>query len=236
MSTPRQIHMESTWILRQYVEDQISTSFHVISVNFFNLFLIFKKSASFSRTFFDITSLAEKSALFPRTCFDVISMVEKIYIVSTYFFQCNFDGRKMHVVSPYSFHCNFDGRKIHVVSTYFFRCNWSGRNIHVVFTYYFWRDLDAQKCCIVFGKLWSTENIREGFSCVCNFKQLTFARLFSLNFSSKSPSFIEIWVLQPSPLSKELSQVSFLGIYRTATLPNNFWVATLLWSYSCKKL
>ena len=170
MSTPRQIHMESTWILRQYVEDQISKSFHVISVYFFNVFLIVKKSASFSRTFFDITSLAEKSALFPRTCFDVISMVEKIYIVSTYFFQCNFDGRKMHVVSPYSFHCNFDGR-----------------NIHVVFTYYFWRDLDAQKCCIVFGKLWSTENIREGFSCVCNFKQLTFARLFSLNFSSKSP-------------------------------------------------
>ena len=187
MSTPRQIHMESTWILRQYVEDQISTSFHVISVNFFNVFLIVKKSASFSRTFFDITSLAEKSALFPRTCFDVISMVEKIYIVSTYFFQCNFDGRKMHVVSPYSFHCNFDGRKIHVVSTYFFRCNWSGRNIHVVFTYYFWRDLDAQKCCIVFGKLWSTENIREGFSCVCNFKQLTFARFFFLNFLSKSP-------------------------------------------------
>ena len=170
MSTPRQIHMESTWILRQYVEDQISTSFHVISVNFFNVFLIVKKSASFSRTFFDITSLAEKSALFPRTWFDVISMVEKIYIVSTYFFQCNFDGRKMHVVSPYSFHCNFDGR-----------------NIHVVFTYYFWRDLDAQKCCIVFGKLWSTENIREGFSCVCNFKQLTFARFFFLNFLSKSP-------------------------------------------------
>ena len=64
---------------------------------------------------------------------------------------------------------------------------------------------------------------------------MTFARSFSLDFSSKSPSSIEIWVLQPPPLQKGLLQVSFLGIYRAATLANNFWAATLLWSYSYKK-
>ena len=36
-------------------------------------------------------------------------------------------------------------------------------------------------------------------------------------------------------MQKELSQVTFLGIYRTTTLTNKFWAATLLWSYSCKK-
>ena len=72
---------------------------------------------------------------------------------------------------------------------------------------------------------------------VCNFKQLTFARLFSLNFSSKSPWVAQFhWNLSLTPLQKELLQVSFLGIYRTTTLPNNFWATALLWSYSCKKV
>ena len=72
---------------------------------------------------------------------------------------------------------------------------------------------------------------------VCNFKQLTFERLFSLNFSSKSPWVAQFhWNLSLTPLQKELLQVSFLGIYRTTTLPNNFWATALLWSYSCKKV
>ena len=72
---------------------------------------------------------------------------------------------------------------------------------------------------------------------VCNFKQLTFARLFSLSFSSKSPWVTQFhWNLSLTPLQKELLQVSFLGIYRTTTLPNNFWATELLWSYSCKKV
>ena len=115
--------------------------------------------------------------------FDVISMVEK----STYFFWCNFAGRKTHVVSTYFFRCNFDGWKIHVVSMYFHRCNFVGRNVHVVFTYFFRRSFDGQRFDIVFGKLLANENIREGLSYICNFKQLNFARLFCLNFSSKSP-------------------------------------------------
>ena len=102
-------------------------------------------------------------------------------------FWCNFDGRKIHVVCMYFFRCNFNDRKIHVVSTYFYRCNCDGRNMHVAFTYFFWLNFDGQKFGIVFGELLANEKISEGFSCICNFKQLTFVRLLSLNFSSKSP-------------------------------------------------
>ena len=35
-------------------------------------------------------------------------------------------------------------------------------------------------------------------------------------------------VLQTPPLQKKLLKVSFLRIYRTTTLPNNFFAATLL--------
>ena len=104
-----------------------------------------------------------------------------------YFYRCNFTGRKIHVVSMYFFRYNFDGRKIYVVSTYFFRCNLSGWNMHVVFNYFYRRNFDGQKFDIVFGKLSANEIIWGDFSCVCNFKQLTFARLLSLSFSSKSP-------------------------------------------------
>ena len=52
-------HVNLTWILRRYVEDQISTSFHVIS-----------------GYFFDVISIVEKSTLFPRTFICVISVVK----------------------------------------------------------------------------------------------------------------------------------------------------------------
>ena len=52
---PRQFDM----VLRRYVEDQISTSFHVIS-----------------GYFFDVISIVEKSTLFPRTFIRVISLVK----------------------------------------------------------------------------------------------------------------------------------------------------------------
>ena len=35
--TPRQIDVDSTWIFTEYVEDQISTNFHVISRYFFDV-------------------------------------------------------------------------------------------------------------------------------------------------------------------------------------------------------
>ena len=103
-STPRRIDVDSTWILRRYVEYQISTNFHVISAYFFDVISMVEKSTGFLRTFFDVTSLvkkftwlphtffsvillAEKSTLFPCTFFSVISMVEKSTL-----FPCTFIG------------------------------------------------------------------------------------------------------------------------------------------------
>ena len=85
--TPRQIDVDSTWILRQYVEDQISTNFHVISAHFFDVISMVEKSTWFPRTLFDVISLVEKSTWLPRTFLDVISMVEK----STWFPPTFFD-------------------------------------------------------------------------------------------------------------------------------------------------
>ena len=77
MGTPRRIHVDSTWILNRYVEDQISTDLRVISAYFFDVISMTEKCKSFWCTFFDVTSLVEKSMSFPRTLFDVITMVEK---------------------------------------------------------------------------------------------------------------------------------------------------------------
>ena len=114
--TPRRIHVDSTWILRRYVEDQISTSFHVISAYVFDVILMVEKSTSFPRTFFDVISLVKKSALFSRTFFDVILMVENstyFYLeTTTYFFRCNFDGRNMHLVFTYFFDLILMGKNL----------------------------------------------------------------------------------------------------------------------------
>ena len=75
--TPRRIHVDSTWILRRYVQDQILTNFHVISAYFFDVISLVEESTWFPRTFFDVISMVEKPTLFPRTFFDVILMVEK---------------------------------------------------------------------------------------------------------------------------------------------------------------
>ena len=97
----RALHVDSTWILCRYVEDQISMNFHVISTYVF-----------------DIISMVEKSTLFPLTFFDVISMVEKSTLLPGAFFRC-----KIHCVSTYFFWRNFDGRIVYSVCTYFFRRN-----------------------------------------------------------------------------------------------------------------
>ena len=74
--TPRQIDVDSTWILRRYVEDQISTNFHVVSTYFFDVISLIEKSTLFPRTSFDVISMVEKSTSFPRIFFNVISFVE----------------------------------------------------------------------------------------------------------------------------------------------------------------
>ena len=73
----RRINVDSTWILRGYVGNQISTSFHVISMHFFDVISLIEKSTSFPRTFFDVISMVEKSTLFPRIFIGLISMAEK---------------------------------------------------------------------------------------------------------------------------------------------------------------
>ena len=85
--TPSRIDVDSTWILCRYVEDQISTNFHVISAFFFDVVLMVEKSTWFPRTFLDVISMAEKFTWFPRNFFDVISMVEK----STWFLRTFFN-------------------------------------------------------------------------------------------------------------------------------------------------
>ena len=100
MGTPRRIHVDSTSILRRYVEGQISKNFCVISRYFFNVISMVQKSTSFSRTFFWCN-------------FDG----RKMHVVTTYFFRYNFDVQKVRVVSAHFFRCNFSGQKIHVVSS-----------------------------------------------------------------------------------------------------------------------
>ena len=73
--TPRRIDVDSIWILRPYVEDQISTNFHVGFTYFFDVISLIEKSTSFPHIFFDVIWMAEKSTLFPRTSFVKISTV-----------------------------------------------------------------------------------------------------------------------------------------------------------------
>ena len=64
----------STWILRRYVEDQISTNFYVISAYFFDVISMAEKSTLFPRTFVDVISMVEICTLFLLTFFDLILM------------------------------------------------------------------------------------------------------------------------------------------------------------------
>ena len=147
--TPRRIDVDSTWILHRYVEDQISTNFHVISTYFFDKISLIEKSTSFPRTFFGVISMVKKPTLFPRTFFGVFSLVE----ISTFFPRTFFDvilivekstlfpRTFFDVISlvekptlfSITFFINFDGRKIHLVCTYFFRQDIGGQKSDVVF-------------------------------------------------------------------------------------------------------
>ena len=51
---------------------------------------------------------------------------------------------------------------------------------------------------------------------------------FQVNSPGLQPSSIEIWVLQPPALQNQLSQVSFLGIFRATIPPHNFLAASFL--------
>ena len=83
--TPRQIDVNLTFILRRYVEDQISTNFHVISAYFFDGNFADRKIHVVSK--FLWYNFAD----------------QKIHVVSTNFFRCNFSSRDTHGASTYSF-------------------------------------------------------------------------------------------------------------------------------------
>ena len=111
---PRLIDVNSRWIFCGYVEDQISTNFHVVSTYFFGRNFDGQKIRIVTKYFFPCN-------------FDG----RKIHLASTYFFRCNFFHRSIHCISIYIFRRNFDGRIIHFVCTYFFRRNFDEFNVTI---------------------------------------------------------------------------------------------------------
>ena len=169
-----------------------------------------------STYFFNVISLIEKSTAFPHTFFDLIWMVEK----STLFPQTFFD-----VISLVKKSMLFSLTLFHVIlmveKTTLFAC-------------IFFDEIST----LFLVKLQANENNRRSFPLLVTLKNWLLQD-FSLNFSSKSHScspsrtIFESYNLQH--YKRELPHISFLGIYRTITL-YNFWVVTLLWSHSCKKV
>ena len=115
------------------------------------------------RYYFDTskTKFRRISTSFPCTFFDVISLVEKSSLFPRTFF-----GVISLVKISTLFPCIlFDVISLVEISTFFYH----GVYLHVS-TYFFRRFCKLMK---IFEQV---------FLCVCNLKQLTFARLFSLNF------------------------------------------------------
>ena len=76
-------------------------------------------------------------------------------------------------------------------------------------------------------QLQANENIQGGFpwlvTLISWLLQHCSPSTFQVNFPGLQPSSIEIWVLQPPALQNQLSQVSFLGIFRVTAPPHNFF-------------
>ena len=127
--TPCRIDVDSTWILRWYVEDQISTNYP-------------RRFQVLLRCNFADRKIHVVSTYFFRRNLDG----RKIQAVSTYFCRCNFDGQKIHLVFDMLFFI-----EISSLSTYFFRRSFDGLIIHFVCTYFFRRNFDEFD--VVVGKL-----------------------------------------------------------------------------------
>ena len=100
---PREVDVDWTWILRWYIEEQISTNFHVIFTYFFR--------SNFANRKIHVVS----TYIFWRNIDS-----QKIHIVSKYFLWWNFTGKKIHIVFTSFFKHNFAGRKIHIFLHTFF--------------------------------------------------------------------------------------------------------------------
>ena len=176
--TLRQIDVDSTWILHRYVEDQISTNFHVISTYFFDVISLIEKYTSFPRTFFGVISMVQKSTLFSLNFFDVTLIFEKSTLIARTFFDEISIAR-----NPTSF----------------------------------------------LVKLQANEKVWAGFPLLVTLKNWLLQNFSPSTFQVNLPGValsIKPWVLQPPTLQKNCRK--FLGIYRTTTVPHNFWMATFL--------
>ena len=143
-------------------------------------------------------------------------------------FRCNFDGRKIHVVSTYFFRRNFTGRKVHLSSTYFFQRNFGGRKIHFVSTYFYRYNFASRKSTLFPRTFISVDLLVEKSTFVPTY-------FFRCNFDGREIYVVSTYFSRCNLFSWNMhvvftyffrcnfdGQVSFLGIYRAATLPNNF--------------
>ena len=118
--TPCRIDVDSTWILRWYVEDQISTNYP-------------RRFQVLLRCNFADRKIHVVSTYFFRRNLDG----RKIQAVSTYFCRCNFDGQKIHLVSTRFFRCNFFHRDIQSFYLLFATQFWWPNNplsLHILFS------------------------------------------------------------------------------------------------------
>ena len=118
--TPCRIDVDSTWILRWYVEDQISTNYP-------------RRFQVLLRCNFADRKIHVVSTYFFRRNLDG----RKIQAVSTYFCRCNFDGQKIHLVSTRFFRCNFFHRDIQSFYLLFSTQFWWPNNplcLHILFS------------------------------------------------------------------------------------------------------
>ena len=117
--TPCRIDVDSTLILRGYVEDQISTNYP-------------RRFQVLLRCNFADRKIHVVSTYFFRRNLDG----RKIQAVSTYFCRCNFDGQKIHLVSTRFFRCNFFHRDIQSFYLLFSTQFWWPNNplcLHILF-------------------------------------------------------------------------------------------------------
>ena len=206
MGTARRFDVDSTSILRQYIEDQISTNFHVIS------------TCSFWCNFADWKIHVVFTCFFPRNFDD-----RNIHVLFTYFFWYNFDGQKIPFVSTHCFRCNFSGQK----STLFARNIFDETSMGKTSASFLVKmkvneNIQGGLTLFVTLKSWLLEDCSpQTFQ-----GKLPGVAQFHWNLSLPTSNFAK----------KELLRVSFLSIYRWTSLPLSFLCGHIVMKYSCKKV
>ena len=173
-----------------------------------------EKSTRFPPTFFDVISLVKKSKWFSRTLFDLISMVEKSTLFSLTLFDVILIVEKS-TLFPRTF--------ISVISMVAICTLFLPTFFDVILMS---KDLTS---FLVSRKLMKTFDKVFPVFVTLNSELLQDCSLsiFQVNLPGVAQFHCKL-SLTTSTTAKELLQVGFLGIYRAATLPNNFLTATLL--------